>query len=200
MYIAFFPNKYIFNTISNKTYKNNAVSFGMKEDIFAKQRNGHALIDTFDKTTNRLDIRSNGLYPANVLSNLANNEFVYDGVHCGSIEGFLQSLKTEDTELQREICLKYGGSAKDFTKKLASWKDSGILYWQGKEFKRDSKEFFELVLGAYKALYEQNSVYRTALKSTIGSILTHTSGKDKITETILTKEEFISILNKLRKI
>ena len=37
-----------------------------------------------------LDIWSKSPYPANVLSNLCSNGFRFDGVLCGSMEGFLQ--------------------------------------------------------------------------------------------------------------
>lgn len=40
------------------------------EDYYAKTRNGHELNDFYDRESNTLDIRSNGLYPSNVLSNL----------------------------------------------------------------------------------------------------------------------------------
>lgn len=48
-----------------------------------------------------LDIWSKSPYPANVLSNLCSNGFRFDGVLCGSMEGFLQSLKYQDTGKQR---------------------------------------------------------------------------------------------------
>lgn len=37
--------------------------------------------------TKTLDIRSNGLYPSGVLSNLCSNSFRFDGMVCGSMEG-----------------------------------------------------------------------------------------------------------------
>lgn len=185
-------NRYGFGPQTNKVW------FGMREDIYAKQRNGHLLIDTFDRTSNTLDIRSNGLYPSNVLSNLAHNEFEYDGVKCSSLEGFLQSLKTSDEVKQQEICLMYGGSAKKNGQKFMHWKENGKLYWKGKEYKRDSEEFYELVLGAYKACYQQNDIFKTALNSTMGKKLTHSSGKNDKTDTILTREEFVHFLEQIR--
>ena len=62
------------------------------EDYKATTRNGHQLIDFYDPDANTLDIRSNGLYPSNVLSNLCSNGFRFEGMVCGSMEGFLQSL------------------------------------------------------------------------------------------------------------
>ena len=47
-----------------------------------------------------VDIWSKSPYPANVLSNLHDNEFYFDGVKCGSMEGFLQSLKQKNVKKQ----------------------------------------------------------------------------------------------------
>ena len=51
----------------------------MEENYMATERNGHELNDMYNPETNTLDIRSNGLYPSNVLSNLCSNAFVFDG-------------------------------------------------------------------------------------------------------------------------
>lgn len=191
--VNMYYNKFSLSPVRNKVY------FGMDEDIFATERNGHLLRDTFDKSSNSLDIRSNGLYPANVLSNLAHNEFEIDGVKCASIEGFLQSLKIEDEDKQKEVCSMYGGTAKKTGQKFDAWKINNTLYWKGRKIDRTSSEFYDLVLAAYKACYEQNSVFKTALDSTKGKKLTHNSGREEPSETVLTKEEFISFLNNLRE-
>ena len=68
------------------------------EDYFATERNGHELKDFYDAEANTLDIRSNGRYPSNVLSNMCSNGFRFDGMVCGSMEGFLQSLKHQDRD------------------------------------------------------------------------------------------------------
>lgn len=69
------------------------ITLVMEENYKATSRNGHELKDMYNPVTNTLDIRSNGLYPSNVLSNLCSNRFGFDGMMCGSMEGFLQSLK-----------------------------------------------------------------------------------------------------------
>ena len=68
----------------------------MEENYMATTRNGHELKDMYNPETNTLDIRSNGLYPSNVLSNLCSNGFRLDGMVCSSMEGFLQSLKRKE--------------------------------------------------------------------------------------------------------
>ena len=62
----------------------------MEDNYMATTRNGHELKDMYNPETNILDIRSNGLYPSNVLSNMCSNGFRFDGIVCGSMEGFLQ--------------------------------------------------------------------------------------------------------------
>ena len=59
----------------------------MEEDYYATSRNGHELKDMYNPEANTLDIRSNGLYPSGVLSNLCSNSFRFDGMVCGSMEG-----------------------------------------------------------------------------------------------------------------
>ena len=50
---------------------------------------------------------------------------------------------------------------------------------------------------AYNALYE-NSGFRKALEATNGATLTHSIGKNKIQDTVLTVSEFCSRLTYLR--
>ena len=48
----------------------------MEENYMATTGNGHEPKDMYNPETNTLDIRSNGLYPSNVLSNMCSNGFV----------------------------------------------------------------------------------------------------------------------------
>ena len=66
----------------------------MEENYMATTRNGHELKDMYNPETNTLDIRSNGLYPSNVLSNLCSNGFLLDGMVCGSMEGRIIITRT----------------------------------------------------------------------------------------------------------
>ena len=45
----------------------------MEENYKAASHKGHELMDMYNPETNTLNIRSNGLYPSNVLSNLCSN-------------------------------------------------------------------------------------------------------------------------------
>lgn len=59
-----------------------------------------------------MDISSGSSYPASSLSNFSPHPFIIDGVECSSMEGFLQSLKFKDENMQKEICKKVGRQAK----------------------------------------------------------------------------------------
>lgn len=143
-----------------------------------------------------MDIGSGNNYPANSLSNFSPHPFVIDGVECASMEGFLQSLKFKNPEMQKYICTLVGKAAKFKGKKKKWWKEQ-TLYWQGVEYKRSSKEYQDMLDRAYEAL-SQNVGFRNALKASGNSTLTHSMGKSDPTKTILTKQEFCSRLEKLR--
>lgn len=143
-----------------------------------------------------MDIGSKTKYPASALSNFSPHPFTIDGVQCASMEGFLQSLKFKNPDMQIEVCKLVGKSAKFKGKKKKWWRDQ-ILYWKGTEYKRDSKEYQELLTKAFNALFE-NEGFRNALEATQNAVLTHSIGKRDIHRTVLTEREFISQLNRLR--
>lgn len=143
-----------------------------------------------------MDIGSNGKWPGCALSNFAAHEFEIDGVRCASMEGFLQSLKHKNPDMQREICSYVGIKAKRAGGD--HWKRHQKLYWQGREYVRTSKEYQELLDRAYDALYE-NEGFKAALAATGDAVYTHSVGKNKQGETCLTTQEFCHRLNKLRE-
>lgn len=143
-----------------------------------------------------VDIYSKGKYPANILSNFSSNAFVFDGIECGSMEGFLQSLKFRNVEKQKTVCGMVGKDAKAAGSKKRFWKLTGNLYWKGRRYKRKSEAFDELRFNAYKALLN-NDTFRVALESVKGRSLTHSIGRHNKRTTILTEEEFIDFLNRL---
>ena len=144
-----------------------------------------------------MDIGSGSGFPSATLSNFAPHPFVIDGVECNSMEGFLQSLKFSNPEMQREVCKLVGKAAK-FKGKKKKWWRTQTLYWQGIEIPRDSQEYQDLLDRAFNAL-AQNGGFRAALLATGNSVLTHSIGKTKITETVLTRQEFCSRLTKIRE-
>lgn len=168
----------------------------MEKDYMVTSRNGYELKDMYNQEMNTLDIRSNGLYPSNVLSNLCSNGFRFDGMICGSMEGFLQSLKQKELDKQRQICSMRGGNARKMS--VTSWQTDQIVWWKGQAIDRQSEEYQQLIRRAYSAMFEQSERFRTALMQTRGIILTHSSGESNPYKTILTTQEFCSILTDLR--
>lgn len=168
----------------------------MEENYMATTRNGHELKDMYNPETNTLDIRSNGLYPSNVLSNMCSNGFRFDGMVCGSMEGFLQSLKRKELDKQRQICSMKGGNARKMS--VTSWQTDQIVWWKGQAIDRQSEEYQRLIRRAYQAMFEQSERFRAALMQTRGITLVHTSGEPSSYKTILTPSEFCGILMDLR--
>ena len=166
------------------------------EDYFATERNGHELKDFYDAEANTLDIRSNGRYPSNVLSNMCSNGFRFEGMVCGSMEGFLQSLKYQDRDKQRQICSMKGGNARK--RSVNSWQTDQVVWWKGEAYDRQSEDYQKLIRRAYGAMFEQSERFRAALMQTRGTTLIHSSGEANPYKTILTPQEFCQILTDLR--
>jgi hypothetical protein len=112
------------------------------------------------------------------------------------MERFLQSLKFSSPEMQVEVCKLVGKAAKFKGKKKKWWKTQ-TLFWKGTEIKRDSQEYQDLLGRAFNEL-AKNTSFQRALIATRGATLTHSMGKRKIEETVLTTQEFISRLNRIR--
>lgn len=145
-----------------------------------------------------MDVRGNGSYPANKLSNFAGHRFVIDGVQCNSMEGFLQALKFSNPDMQEEVCLLVGFAAKKRGKDK-NWRRKQVLYWRGVEVKRDSQMYQDLLDRAYEAMAKQSEGFRKALLASGDGLLTHSIGRRKKNETVLTTNEFCSRLMNLRE-
>ena len=143
-----------------------------------------------------MDIRSKAGFPAGALSNFAPHPFTIDGVECASMEGFLQSLKFASPDMQAEVCTLVGAKAKKRGAKK-SWRQSQTLFWRGEPIDRDSDAYQALLDRAFDALAD-NAGFRRALAATGTATLTHTMGRRKQSETILTRREFTSRLHRIR--
>lgn len=144
-----------------------------------------------------MDISSGSGFPSAALSNFAPHPFIFDGIECNSMEGLLQSFKFSNPEMQKEVCKLVGKQAK-FKGKKKKWYKTQTLYWQGVEYKRDSQEYQDLLDRAFNAL-SVNEGFQKALLATGNATLTHSIGKSKQNETVLTKTEFCSRLTKIRE-
>lgn len=144
-----------------------------------------------------MDIGSGTGYPSANLSNFHPHAFTIDDIACASMEGFLQSLKFENPDMQAQVCTLVGKQAK-FKEKKKKWWRTQTLYWRGKPIKRNSIEYQELLDRAFDAL-SKNTSFQRALLATNNATLTHSIGKNKISETVLTKQEFCQRLTKIRE-
>lgn len=145
-----------------------------------------------------MDIGSGSGYPASALSNFAGHRFIFDEIQINSIEGLLQSFKFKEPHIQVEVCKLIGKAAK-FRGKPKKWYRDQTLYWKGVPYKRDSKEYQELITRAYEACFEQSESFKNALIASGNANLTHSMGKNKQSETVLTEREFCSRLMNLKK-
>ena len=144
-----------------------------------------------------MDIRSGCGYPSSALSNFAPHPFVIDNVECSSMEGFLQSLKFKNFDMQKVICKLVGRAAK-FKGKNKSWWRVQMLWWKGKKFSRHSLEYQKLLDRAFEALGKNNK-FRNALLASQNARLTHSLGNTNANRTILTRSEFCGRLMRLRE-
>lgn len=141
---------------------------------------------------------NNKTYPGRNLSNFFPHPFTFRGIEVASMEGFLQGLKFKSPEMQREVFKLVGFAAKK-RGKPKRWQRTQTLWYQGHPIKRSSDEYAELLNEAYDAMYEQNAAFRKALEDSRDATLTHSIGRNIISETVLTTQEFISRLTKLRR-
>lgn len=144
-----------------------------------------------------MDIGSGTGYPSAALSNFSPHAFEIDGVQCASMEGFLQSLKYSNIEMQNHVCTLVGKQAK-FKGKKKAWYRTQTLYWQGEEIDRHSDRYQELLDQAYLAM-AQNSKFRKALIASGKSTFTHSMGNKDESRTVLTTREFCGRLTRLRQ-
>jgi predicted NAD-dependent protein-ADP-ribosyltransferase YbiA (DUF1768 family) len=144
-----------------------------------------------------MDIGSGKGFPASSLSNFSPHPFILDGVKCNSMEGFLQSLKFQNPEMQKEVCKMVGLQAK-FKGKKKKWWVTQTLFWQDVEINRHSVEYQTLLDRAFDAL-SKNTSFRSALLASGDSSLTHSIGKNDPSHTVLTQKEFCVRLTQIRE-
>ena len=145
-----------------------------------------------------MDIGSGKPYPAAALSDFAPHPFVLDRVPIASMEGFLQSLKFSNPEMQRYVCSLVGCAAKA-KGRGKNWQRTGKLHWNGRDVDRFSQEYQDLLDRAFEALYTTNESAKRALLASGDAVLKHSIGKKSPKETVLTQSEFCSRLSRLRE-
>lgn len=122
--------------------------------------------------------------------------FMFRGMSFTSMESLLQGLKFEAVEEQNVVFRLVGVKAKR-KGKSCKWHLNQTLWWQGKPMKRSSDEYRDFVEEAFEAL-SYNNDFLKALQATGDKRLYHTIGIPDPTKTVLTEDEFCSILTRLR--
>ncbi len=122
-----------------------------------------------------------------------------DGVKCASMEGLLQSLKFDKAHIQVEVCKLVGKAAKHRgASRNAAWQRLQTLWWKGDPMGRESQEYQAFLDRAFDAIADQSESFRNALLATQDAVLTHSIGKSKEADTVLTQRELCSRLMKIR--
>lgn len=132
-----------------------------------------------------------------VLSNLFPYEFIFKSEKLSSIESFFQAIKFKDANIQKFI-FNYSGTDSNNIQVVSdyNWKESGHIFWQGKEIDRFSDEYTDMIDELYISAV-QNPLYRQALKGCDKYILHSIGGESKF-ETVFTRYEFERQLNVLK--
>lgn len=142
------------------------------------------------------NICTQGRHPEDILSNLCGNDFCFEGVQCGCMESFLQSLKVKDQQLQRKICECKVHEL--YLYSIPDWNSSLPLWWKGREIERHSTQYVEFLGEAYRAMFLWCKRFRDALMSTAGKQLLYDSEASDTNQAVLTDQEFCEILTHLR--
>ena len=155
-------------------------------------------MDSNDKIINIKvkDINPVDRHPEDILSNLCNNGFCLDGVQCGCMEAFLQSLSYKDEVTQCNVCESYGHEISRYIN--LEWQKDQIVWWKGRPYNRHEPEYLKLIRCAFEEMYLWSARFRDALMSTVGIKLVYSSGNPDPFKTLLTDNEFCLILTQLR--
>jgi hypothetical protein len=149
-------------------------------------------------TTIELGMQEQGL--GRLLSNLFPYPFEFRGIRCGSMEGFLQSLKFRNSDAQILVASLWGMDAYRTGQFGNDWKETQTLWCNDIPYFRTSKQYQALISDAYDACLENNSVLANALWMTQNAVLDHRIGKNNTADTTLTRSEYISQMYRLRSL
>lgn len=150
-------------------------------------KQGEEIIGSSDKWIN-VGYKLKGPY-SKVLSNLFPYEFTFRGKKLNSIESFFQGIKFKNKRMQNFI-FKYSGLDSNNIKVASdyNWKETGVIYWQGKSIKRESEEYDNMIDELYISAI-QNPLYRGVLKNCDRDVI-HIIGAESKKETVFTRYEF----------
>ena len=130
------------------------------------------------------------------MSTFARRDFLLDGVPCSSIESALQSFRFEDEMEQAEICAMEAPDAR-WAQSSEAWKETGLLYWQGRTFPRESQEYQELLDHLFMSVYEQDNAFRVDVTFCRGAEIRLRNWSRNPAAALLTQGEFLARLKRL---
>lgn len=149
------------------------------------------------KKTLDLHYRSENLLEKS-LSNLYPYNFIMDEYCIKSMEAFLQSIKVKDLNEKKKIWEMHGVNCWKYGQRFNSWKDTQILYNNfGKPINRQSEEYSFLIQRSYDCLF-QNDEFNKKLKESLPYKISHSMGKTDKNDSVLTKDEYIDNMERLR--
>jgi len=135
---------------------------------------------------------------AKSLSNLYPYTFMMDGYVIKSMEAFLQSIKVYDMNEKCNIWGMHGVKCWKYGQEFNNWKNTQILYDNfGRPVYRHSKEYDFLIQRAFDALFK-NEDFKARLKESLPYNISHSMGKTDKNDSVLTKEEYINNMERLR--
>ncbi|MGH9552277.1 MAG: hypothetical protein ACRD3W_23020 [Terriglobales bacterium] len=149
--------------------------------------------------TEILDIKFTAKGIARALSNFTHRSFVLDGVQCASIEGVLQATKTANVATQKARCLLSGVEAKHSGRNGPDWQRDQMLHWQNSAMPRKGAEYRAFLERLFNAVFAQCPEFCQSLADSGQATLTHSIGKTDRSKTVLTRQEFIQQLERLRE-
>lgn len=185
-----FRKTFKFNEIKT-TEKNGAHFFGAE---MVQTKDGELI--SSGKGFINVGYKAKGL--SRTLSNLYPYEFRFKGKNCASIEAVFQGIKFPNKK-EQNLILKMSGMDCYYSKFNSDydWRETGIVFWQGKPIDRHSKEYADFVDELYISAI-QNPLYRKAILNTGDLYIIHSLGNEDAKDTVLSKREYETMLNSLK--
>lgn len=134
-----------------------------------------------------------------ILSNLKKRSFMFAGINCNSIEGVLQGIKFKDVDKQKKIAIRHGMDAKRSGQGKRLDRQGMLAHWNGQSYRRDSKAYNQFVRSIYWAACWADVDMQVALIESGDRPFIHPIGSKDIEKSVLTENEFVTILTDLRK-
>lgn len=145
------------------------------------------LTKLFKPNTKTIDINKTALNFTKI------NKFRFYKVEINSISSLLKGIQFKDIEVQKKVFLD-----KPVMASVPNWQESRTVYFLDREIDRDSEVYTNFLEEVFQAYIMNNPIMIKEIMSTDGKMLTFDDGGDSPEDSLLTKEEALSIINQLR--